>query len=150
MVASPSETSGPRLGWYREVGRRFPRTPHVNTTHLGGSTSTYSLRMKFVSSILRGYVPPGRGRELPVPHQAEASKGLASFWTSQSEAKPSVGSGAVFRFAGAPVDLKMRIDGLEPGKRVAWSCQGDFPHWAGTTVSWEQPVENPPHATSIG
>lgn len=65
------------------------------------------------------------------------SKGLASFWTPQSEAEPSVGSVAVFRFAGAPVDLKMRIDGLEPGKRVAWSCQGDFSHWQGTTVTWE-------------
>jgi uncharacterized protein YndB with AHSA1/START domain len=65
------------------------------------------------------------------------SKGLASFWTPQAEAEPTVGSVAVFRFAGAPVDLKMRIDGLEPGKRVAWSCQGDFPHWQGTTVTWE-------------
>jgi uncharacterized protein YndB with AHSA1/START domain len=65
------------------------------------------------------------------------SKGLASFWTPQSEAEPSVGSVAVFGFAGAPVPLKMRVDGLEPGKRVAWSCQGDFPHWAGTTVTWE-------------
>jgi len=65
------------------------------------------------------------------------SKGLASFWTPQSEAEPTVGSVAVFRFAGAPVDLKMRIDGLEPGKRVAWGCQGDFPQWQGTTVTWE-------------
>ena len=65
------------------------------------------------------------------------SKGLASFWTPQSQAEPTVGSVAVFRFTGAPVDLKMRIDGLEPSKRVAWSCQGDFPHWEGTTVTWE-------------
>jgi uncharacterized protein YndB with AHSA1/START domain len=65
------------------------------------------------------------------------AKGLASFWTPQSESEPTVGSVAVFRFAGAPIDLKMRIDGLEPGKRVAWNCQGDFPHWAGTTVTWE-------------
>lgn len=65
------------------------------------------------------------------------SKGLASFWTPQSEAEPNVGSVTVFRFAGAPVDLKMRVDGLEPGKRVAWTCQGDFPHWEGTTVTWE-------------
>jgi uncharacterized protein YndB with AHSA1/START domain len=65
------------------------------------------------------------------------SKGLASFWTPQAEAEPSVGSVSVFRFAGAPVDLKMRIDGLEPGKRVAWTCQGDFPHWQGTSVTWE-------------
>lgn len=65
------------------------------------------------------------------------SKGLAAFWTSQSQAEPTVGSVAVFRFGSTPADLKMRIDGLEPGKRVAWSCQGDFPHWDGTTVTWE-------------
>ena len=65
------------------------------------------------------------------------SKGLASFWTPQAQAEPTVGSVATFRFAGAPVDLKMRIDGLEPGKRVAWSCLGDFPNWGGTTVTWE-------------
>ena len=65
------------------------------------------------------------------------SKGLASFWTPQSEAEPSVGSVAVFGFSSAPVPLKMRVDGLEPGKRVAWTCQGDFPQWAGTTVTWE-------------
>jgi hypothetical protein len=31
----------------------------------------------------------------------------------------------------------MRVDGLEPGKRVGWSCLGDFPFCQGTTVTWE-------------
>jgi uncharacterized protein YndB with AHSA1/START domain len=65
------------------------------------------------------------------------AEGLASFWTPQSEAKPTEGAVAMFQFTGAPVALRMRIDGLEAGKRVAWSCLGDFPHWQGTTVTWE-------------
>jgi hypothetical protein len=31
----------------------------------------------------------------------------------------------------------MRVDELVPGERVTWSCLGDFPHWTGTTVTWE-------------
>jgi hypothetical protein len=31
----------------------------------------------------------------------------------------------------------MRIDALDPGRLVRWSCLGDFPFWAGTAVSWE-------------
>ena len=26
--------------------------------------------------------------------------------------------------------------GLSPGERIRWSCLGDFPHWADTTVTW--------------
>jgi uncharacterized protein YndB with AHSA1/START domain len=65
------------------------------------------------------------------------TEGLASFWTSDCEAKPEVGSVARFGFPAAPVDLRMRVDELVPGQRVTWSCLGDFPHWAGTTVTWE-------------
>jgi len=64
------------------------------------------------------------------------SEGLASFWTPDVTAEPTVGSEARFGFTGAPVDLRMRIDAIEPG-RVAWTCLGDFPHWGGTKVSWE-------------
>ena len=63
--------------------------------------------------------------------------GVASFWTSDLDLEPVVGSVARFGFPGAPVDLRMRIDALEPGRLVRWSCLGDFPFWAGTTVSWE-------------
>jgi uncharacterized protein YndB with AHSA1/START domain len=64
-------------------------------------------------------------------------RGLAGFWTVASDAQPAVGSIARFGFPGAPGALKMRIDALDPGRRVAWTCLGDFPEWAGTTVSWE-------------
>jgi uncharacterized protein YndB with AHSA1/START domain len=64
-------------------------------------------------------------------------EGLASFWTSDCDAEPEVGSVARFGFPQAPVDQKMRIEALEPGQRVAWSAEGDFPSWEGTAISWE-------------
>jgi uncharacterized protein YndB with AHSA1/START domain len=64
------------------------------------------------------------------------SAGLQSFWTTESTAEPRVGSIAEFRFPGAPVSLKMRVDRLEPGQDIVWTCLGDFPHWPGTTVTW--------------
>ncbi len=63
--------------------------------------------------------------------------GIAAFWTSDLDVEPVIGSIARFGFPGAPVDLRMRIDSLEPGRLVGWSCLGDFPLWAGTTVTWE-------------
>jgi uncharacterized protein YndB with AHSA1/START domain len=71
-------------------------------------------------------------------YEAVSTKeGLASFWTSDCDADPEVGSVARFRFPQAPVDQRMRVDALEPGKRVAWMAQGDFPLWEGTSVSWK-------------
>jgi len=62
--------------------------------------------------------------------------GEAAFWTSDCDVEPVVGSIARFGFPEAPVDLRMKIDELRPGETVRWSCLGDFPHWAGTTVTW--------------
>ncbi len=62
--------------------------------------------------------------------------GEAAFWTSDCDIEPVVGSIARFGFPAAPVDLRMRIDTLEPGRTIRWSCLGDFPQWAGTTVTW--------------
>ena len=61
--------------------------------------------------------------------------GESAFWTSDCDIEPVVGSVARFGFPGAPVDLRMTIDELSPGV-IRWSCLGDFPHWAGTTVAW--------------
>jgi uncharacterized protein YndB with AHSA1/START domain len=63
--------------------------------------------------------------------------GQAAFWTSDLDIEPLVGSIARFGFPEAPVDLRMRIDTLTPGRLVGWTCLGDFPFWAGTTVGWE-------------
>lgn len=62
--------------------------------------------------------------------------GEAAVWKSDCDAEPIVGSIARFAFPGAPVDLRMRIDELSPDERIRWSCLGDFPHWAGTKVTW--------------
>ena len=68
-----------------------------------------------------------------------ASEGLASFWATDSDAEPRTGSIARFGFGGP--ELQMRIDQLDPGRRIAWTCLNDFPmppgHWAGTTVTWD-------------
>ncbi len=62
--------------------------------------------------------------------------GLVGFWTSDCDAQAAVGTVSRFGFPEAPIDLRMRVDGLAPDSSVAWTCLGDFPHWAGTTVTW--------------
>jgi uncharacterized protein YndB with AHSA1/START domain len=64
------------------------------------------------------------------------SDGLAGFWTKDSEAEPSVGSVARFGF-GPEAVLRMRVDELVPGKRIRWTCLGDFPNWQQTAVTWD-------------
>lgn len=63
-------------------------------------------------------------------------EGLESFWTPDVDAEPQVGSVARFGFAKAPMDIRMRIDRIEPGSEVRWTCVGDFPYWNNTVVSW--------------
>ncbi|CAN5470573.1 hypothetical protein BH24CHL9_BH24CHL9_14780 [soil metagenome] len=76
--------------------------------------------------------------DAPAAYRAlTTADGLAAFWTSDCEAEPRVGSVARFGFAGAPVDLRMRIEDLREGRSVTWACLGDFPWWADTTVYWE-------------
>ena len=62
-------------------------------------------------------------------------KGLASFWTKDSQAEPRVGSIAKFGFGGPR--LEMKVEELKPGKLVKWSTAGGFPGWEDTTVTWE-------------
>src|ERR1700730_8073668 len=69
------------------------------------------------------------------------ARGLASFWTSESKADAKVGAVASFGFGGPT--QRMRIDELNPGKRVKWTALADFPNWDGTTVTWDiSPAEN--------
>jgi uncharacterized protein YndB with AHSA1/START domain len=67
------------------------------------------------------------------------SAGLASFWTSDSQAEPIVGSIARFGFPSGS-RLEVRIDALDPGHRVVWSPLNDLlsgPRWTGTTLTWD-------------
>lgn len=75
--------------------------------------------------------------------------GLAGFWTSDCDAQAAIGTVSRFGFPGAPVDLRIRVDGLEPNKSVSWACLGDFPHWAGTTVTWEIAPASPGPGSTV-
>jgi uncharacterized protein YndB with AHSA1/START domain len=63
--------------------------------------------------------------------------GVRSFWTRDADVPSEVGGRARFGFATAPMDLELRVDELEPGSRVVWSCVGDWAYWKGTTMTWE-------------
>lgn len=63
-------------------------------------------------------------------------EGLASFWTSDVDAEPSVGAELRFGFPDAPVDLAMVVTALDEARRVEWECPGPWPSWAGTRVEW--------------
>lgn len=65
--------------------------------------------------------------------------GLAAFWTDDCEAEPVVGSVGRFRFPTGS-EVKVRVDELEPARRVAWTMVTDTlqgPRWVGTKVTWE-------------
>ena len=55
--------------------------------------------------------PPGR-----ITDALSTAGGLASFWTADSHAEPQPGSVARFGFGGP--QLEMRVDQLDPGRRV--------------------------------
>jgi uncharacterized protein YndB with AHSA1/START domain len=64
-------------------------------------------------------------------------EGQGSFWTPNNTVEPKLGAVAEFRFKDAPVPLRMRIDTLEEGRLVRWTCLGEFPGWKDTTVTWQ-------------
>ena len=65
------------------------------------------------------------------------SEGLSTWWTTDSTHERSIGSVAEFGFHNRAVVFRMRVDELEPGKRVAWECLGDDPEWKGTRVTFD-------------
>jgi uncharacterized protein YndB with AHSA1/START domain len=70
--------------------------------------------------------------------------GQTAFWTTDAVVEPSVGSVASFGFPNTAERMKMRIQRLEPGRVVEWACEGDYPGWAGTRLTWElRPTPNP-------
>jgi uncharacterized protein YndB with AHSA1/START domain len=85
----------------------------------------------------------------PIYQAVSTRDGLASFWTGDVDAESSVGSVARFGFPAAPVDLKMRIESLDPDKGVTWRCLGDFPNWKDTRVEWELSPSPAGHGTQV-
>lgn len=72
------------------------------------------------------------------------SAGLASFWVGKSEAEPVVGSINRLGLA-AGRTLELRVDELDPGRRVVWTPLSDIarpPRWTGTSVTWDLRREN--------
>ena len=62
---------------------------------------------------------------------------LCAWWTADTKIDEKVGGEAVFGFDRRATVFRMNIEKLEPGKRVVWSCHGDNPEWAGTTLTWD-------------
>ncbi len=64
-------------------------------------------------------------------------EGLAGNWTDQLEVPGEEGGTARFGF-GPDWDktLEVRVDALEPGRRVVWTPTGGFPGWIGTSIAW--------------
>jgi|SRR5579863_3305046 len=62
---------------------------------------------------------------------------LRAWWTADTIIDDKVGGEAVFGFDRRSIVFRMKIEKLVPGKRVVWSCHGDNPEWAGTTLTWD-------------
>ncbi|MCA9774751.1 MAG: SRPBCC domain-containing protein, partial [Myxococcales bacterium] len=61
-------------------------------------------------------------------------EGIAGWWTREVVATPVVGSLMELRFNERGVVFRMRVDRLEPGREVAWTCEAGHPEWVGTRL----------------
>jgi len=68
-------------------------------------------------------------------------KGLASWWTTATEATPKDGSIAKFRFS-PDYHKEMKVVKLEKNKTVEWQCVKGDDEWQGTKLSFSiEPAE---------
>ncbi len=84
----------------------------------------------------------------PIRRAITTKDGLATFWTPDVVAEPTVGSEARFGFSGASVSLLMRVDRIDDD-RIEWTCLGDFPMWEGTVVTWSLLPETEHGGTNV-
>jgi uncharacterized protein YndB with AHSA1/START domain len=63
--------------------------------------------------------------------------GLRNWWTVDATADEKVGGKADFGFDNRQTVFRMKIEMLEPGKQVVWSCHGEQPEWNGTVLRWD-------------
>jgi len=63
-------------------------------------------------------------------------EGVGSWWTDDSTSAAGVGEVSEYRFMNGELVFRMLIDAYEPGRRLAWSFQGDYEAWDGTTITW--------------
>ena len=62
--------------------------------------------------------------------------GLCGWWTADTKADQKIGGKAEFGFEKRKFVFRMKIEKLDPGKQVVWTCHGDHPEWAGTILTW--------------
>lgn len=65
------------------------------------------------------------------------AEGLKSWWTGDVVAEPRQGTVAEFGFSNRSTLFLMRIEELEPGQCVVWSCEGESAEWKGTRLVFE-------------
>src|SRR5262252_4351496 len=63
-------------------------------------------------------------------------KGMRGWWTADTTMQAKPGGKVEFGFEKRAVVFRMRVEALEPGKRVAMTCSGDPDEWAGTRLEW--------------
>jgi uncharacterized protein YndB with AHSA1/START domain len=75
-----------------------------------------------------------------VAYRAVATvEGLRGWWCKDSDIAAAVGGETELRFVkdGKPVTMRFRVDALDDGKRVAWTCiENANPIWVGSTLTW--------------
>ena len=65
-------------------------------------------------------------------------QGLSSWWTTEVEAEPEIGSTAKFSFDGGQMIMQMKIAELAEPNRVVWQvAEPSPPEWKGTQVTWD-------------
>jgi len=65
--------------------------------------------------------------------------GYRGWWNAKAEVPESVGGEAKLYFVkdGNPVNMRYRIDEMNPNESVHWTCIGhDMPAWVGTSLHW--------------
>ena len=67
-------------------------------------------------------------------------EGIRGWWCKDCDVTPEVGGTHELRFVkdGNPVTMKFRVDALDDGERVVWSCTDNAnPIWVGSKLTWE-------------
>lgn len=77
-----------------------------------------------------------RADRAKIYHALVAEEGLSGWWTTDCTARPEVGFVNEFRF-GKLIRNKMKVVGLEPGRRVEWECIESVREWTGTRIVFE-------------
>lgn len=79
---------------------------------------------------------PITGKRNKIYRAITEQDGLRSWFTRYAMAESTIGHVNQFGFAGE-VKFEMRIDELEPGAHVKWSCLSGHPEWEGTTITFD-------------